>query len=194
MLPAMRGVVLEDDWRRRRDRSCGIRVDRPDAERRPETARRHHRHALEPDEMRGSDEHDDIESPIAQQAVRVRGHGARIHQARMRGDERDDVAGDVSRRARKISVDRRGEGVRVCRIPASGDRGAPDGCHPYIVEFVMPAAFTRADVAAVAALANLELEPSELDLFARQLGDILAYAEQVQQVDTTGVAATAYVV
>jgi aspartyl-tRNA(Asn)/glutamyl-tRNA(Gln) amidotransferase subunit C len=58
----------------------------------------------------------------------------------------------------------------------------------------MPAAFTREDVAKIAALANLDLDPSELDLFARQLGDILNYAEQVQQVDTTGVPPTASVV
>ena len=57
----------------------------------------------------------------------------------------------------------------------------------------MPAAFTREDVAKIAALANLELDPAEIDLFARQLGDILNYAEQVQQVDTTGVPATASV-
>lgn len=46
----------------------------------------------------------------------------------------------------------------------------------------------------MAALANLDLDASEIDLFARQLGDILAYADQVQQVDTTGVAPTASVV
>ena len=55
----------------------------------------------------------------------------------------------------------------------------------------MPAAFTREDVAKIASLANLELDRSELDLFARQLGDILTYAEEVQQVDTTGVPPTA---
>jgi aspartyl-tRNA(Asn)/glutamyl-tRNA(Gln) amidotransferase subunit C len=55
----------------------------------------------------------------------------------------------------------------------------------------MPAAFTREDVAKIAALAQLELDNAELDLFARQLGDILAYAEQVQQIDTTGVPPTA---
>ena len=38
----------------------------------------------------------------------------------------------------------------------------------------MPAEFTRDQVAAIAALAHLELDASELDLFARQLGDILA--------------------
>ena len=59
-----------------------------------------------------------------------------------------------------------------------------------MLAFGMPAAFSRDDVAKIAALANLELDAAELDLFARQLGDILAYAEQVQQIDTTGVPAT----
>ena len=57
----------------------------------------------------------------------------------------------------------------------------------------MPASFTREQVAAIAALANLDLDVSEVDLFAHQLGDILAYADQVQLVDTTGVAPTASV-
>src|SRR5437870_4659565 len=58
----------------------------------------------------------------------------------------------------------------------------------------MARGFTRDEVGAIAALANLELDPSEIDLFARQLGDILAYADQVQQIDTTGVPPTASVV
>jgi aspartyl-tRNA(Asn)/glutamyl-tRNA(Gln) amidotransferase subunit C len=58
----------------------------------------------------------------------------------------------------------------------------------------MPSEFTRERVAEIAALANLELEPAELDLFARQLGEILAYADQVQQADTAGVTPTASVV
>jgi aspartyl-tRNA(Asn)/glutamyl-tRNA(Gln) amidotransferase subunit C len=45
----------------------------------------------------------------------------------------------------------------------------------------------------IARLANLELTREEKELFARQLADILAYAEQVQAVDTTGVEATAHV-
>ena len=57
----------------------------------------------------------------------------------------------------------------------------------------MAAGFTRAQIEAIAALANLELDASELDLFARQLGDILAYAETVQQIDTAGVPPTAHV-
>ena len=58
----------------------------------------------------------------------------------------------------------------------------------------MPAGFTRDQIADIAALANLELDASETDLFARQLGDILAYAEVVRQIDTTGVPPTASVV
>jgi aspartyl-tRNA(Asn)/glutamyl-tRNA(Gln) amidotransferase subunit C len=57
----------------------------------------------------------------------------------------------------------------------------------------MPAPFTPQDVLKIAALANLQLEAGEIELFARQLGDILAYADEVQQVDTTGVPPTASV-
>ncbi|HTO59106.1 MAG TPA: Asp-tRNA(Asn)/Glu-tRNA(Gln) amidotransferase subunit GatC [Vicinamibacterales bacterium] len=52
--------------------------------------------------------------------------------------------------------------------------------------------FTKEQVLAVAALANLELEPEEVELFARQLGDVLTHAEELKQVDTTGVSPTAY--
>ena len=58
----------------------------------------------------------------------------------------------------------------------------------------MAADFTRDQVAAIAALAHLDLDPAELDLFAKQLTEILAYAEEVQRVDTTGVPPTASVV
>jgi aspartyl-tRNA(Asn)/glutamyl-tRNA(Gln) amidotransferase subunit C len=47
-------------------------------------------------------------------------------------------------------------------------------------------------VRAVAALANLDLEPHEVEVFARQLGDVLTHAEELKQVDTTGVSPTAY--
>ena len=56
----------------------------------------------------------------------------------------------------------------------------------------MPVPLTRAQVEAVAALAHLELDASEVELFARQLGDILAYADELQQIDTSGVPPTAY--
>ena len=49
------------------------------------------------------------------------------------------------------------------------------------------------DVERIAALAQLELTDDEKQLFATQLAGILAYAEQIQQLDTTGVAATAHV-
>ena len=53
------------------------------------------------------------------------------------------------------------------------------------------AEFTRDEVQAIAALAHLQLDEPELDLFARQLSDILDYANQVRQIDTTGVPPTA---
>jgi aspartyl-tRNA(Asn)/glutamyl-tRNA(Gln) amidotransferase subunit C len=52
---------------------------------------------------------------------------------------------------------------------------------------------TIADVERIAKLANLELTREEKQLFTKQLADILAYAEMVQAVDTTGVPATAHV-
>ena len=55
----------------------------------------------------------------------------------------------------------------------------------------MPA-FTPDDVDRIAELARLALSGDERALFTRQLAEILAYAEQVQQVDTTGVAPTSH--
>ena len=49
-------------------------------------------------------------------------------------------------------------------------------------------AFTADDARRLAALAQLELEPEEIEAFARQLRDILAFARQVQGVDTSPVA------
>ena len=57
----------------------------------------------------------------------------------------------------------------------------------------MPAEFTSAEVVAIASLANLELDANEIAMFARQLADILAYADEVQQVDTRGIPPTASV-
>lgn len=50
---------------------------------------------------------------------------------------------------------------------------------------------TREKVQALAALANLALSDTEVDLFARQLRDFLEYAETVQKIDTSGVPPTA---
>ena len=51
----------------------------------------------------------------------------------------------------------------------------------------MSETLTRADVERIATLARLELTAEEVTLFAAQLTAILAYADQVQQVDTSGV-------
>ena len=50
-----------------------------------------------------------------------------------------------------------------------------------------------ADVERIAALAHLELTDDEKALFTKQLADILSHAQQLQAVDTGGVAATAHV-
>jgi len=57
----------------------------------------------------------------------------------------------------------------------------------------MATSLTIADVERIAALAMLELTDDEKQLFTKQLADILAYAEQVQAIDTSGVPATAHV-
>lgn len=58
----------------------------------------------------------------------------------------------------------------------------------------MPAALSREDVLRIAELARLELTSDEVELFTRQLADILHYVEQIQALDTTGVAPTSHVV
>jgi aspartyl-tRNA(Asn)/glutamyl-tRNA(Gln) amidotransferase subunit C len=57
----------------------------------------------------------------------------------------------------------------------------------------MSSPLSVADVERIAALAHLELTDEEKQLFTRQLAEILAYAEQVQELDTAGVPATAHV-
>jgi len=46
---------------------------------------------------------------------------------------------------------------------------------------------TRADVERIATLARLQIAEDEIDRFAQQLTAILAYADQVQRVDTSSV-------
>ena len=53
-------------------------------------------------------------------------------------------------------------------------------------------ALTIADVERIAALAHLDLTAGEKTQFAKQLADILDYAQQLQRVNTDGVPATAH--
>ena len=55
------------------------------------------------------------------------------------------------------------------------------------------ASLSQHDVKRIADLARLELTPEELTLFTQQLSDILVYVEQIQSLDTTGVAPTSHV-
>ena len=54
----------------------------------------------------------------------------------------------------------------------------------------MSARLTKADVERIAALAHLELTMEETELFTRQLGAILEYAERLQEVNTGVTTAT----
>ena len=52
---------------------------------------------------------------------------------------------------------------------------------------------TRAEVERTAKLAHLALTDEEIEIFTRQLGDILHYARQIQAIDTSGVPPTSHV-
>jgi len=55
-------------------------------------------------------------------------------------------------------------------------------------------ALSREEVLHVAELARLSLRPEEIEIFTRQLNDILAYVEKLQELDTAGVAPLAHVI
>ena len=48
------------------------------------------------------------------------------------------------------------------------------------------------DARRIATLARIELTTDEVDLFARQLGDILNYVDELRALDTTGVEPTSH--
>jgi aspartyl-tRNA(Asn)/glutamyl-tRNA(Gln) amidotransferase subunit C len=53
---------------------------------------------------------------------------------------------------------------------------------------------SREEVLHVAHLARLGLKPEEIEVFIRQLNDILMYVEKLQELDTEGVPPLAHVV
>ena len=54
----------------------------------------------------------------------------------------------------------------------------------------MPSPLSLEEVERIATLAHLDLTPDEQELFARQLAQILEYAERLKNVDTSGVSTT----
>lgn len=58
----------------------------------------------------------------------------------------------------------------------------------------MSASLSREDVLRIAELARLDLTPDEVDVFTRQLAGILGYVEQIQALDTAGVAPTSHAI
>jgi aspartyl-tRNA(Asn)/glutamyl-tRNA(Gln) amidotransferase subunit C len=55
-------------------------------------------------------------------------------------------------------------------------------------------ALSREEVLHVAELARLSLRPEEVELFTRQLNDILDYVQKLKELDTTAVAPLAHVI
>ncbi|MCK4539851.1 Asp-tRNA(Asn)/Glu-tRNA(Gln) amidotransferase subunit GatC [Candidatus Parcubacteria bacterium] len=53
--------------------------------------------------------------------------------------------------------------------------------------------FKKKEIEHIANLARLELSGEELDIYGKQLSDILGYIEQLQEVDTEGVEPTAQI-
>jgi aspartyl-tRNA(Asn)/glutamyl-tRNA(Gln) amidotransferase subunit C len=117
----------------------------------------------------------------------------------VRGDERARTWRRVEVGGRgDLCVDGGSELLPVSRIPAARDGRWSHVAHgitalAMIASPIMASGLTVDDVERIAALAQLELTAEEKQLFTRQLADILAYAEQVQAIDTSGVAATAHV-
>jgi aspartyl-tRNA(Asn)/glutamyl-tRNA(Gln) amidotransferase subunit C len=56
----------------------------------------------------------------------------------------------------------------------------------------VPQRLSESDVRKIAALAHLELSPEEVELFSKQLTDILAWADELQAADTTGIPPTSH--
>jgi hypothetical protein len=79
--------------------------------------------------VRRADEHRDVDIAPAQQAVRMRRDRSRIHEARMRRDDRDRIAHRRFARDRKVAVDFARERFGLRRIPRSCNRGAANGEH-----------------------------------------------------------------
>ena len=52
---------------------------------------------------------------------------------------------------------------------------------------------TKEEVLRIASLARLHLKPSEIERMTRELGDILAYVKQLEEVDVSQVPPTAHV-
>ena len=56
----------------------------------------------------------------------------------------------------------------------------------------MASQLSRDEVAHIAKLAQIDVTPEELETFARQLTDILAYAAMIQEADTSGIDADGF--
>ncbi len=126
--------MLAHNRRRRHHIRSARRIDARNTERRFEAARRHNRHAFETHEVGGTDENGHVETAIAQQAICVGGHGARIDQPGMGRNDGDQVALQIAARSHspvglgEVPINGFSQGPRRPRVPAPGD-GRPTDIH-----------------------------------------------------------------
>src|SRR5262249_55586252 len=71
-------------------------------------------------------------------------------------------------------------------------RDAPSGTPAAIMAPPGRPPITADDVRRIARLAHLDVSPDDIVRLTRELGDILAYVRQLEEIDTAGVAPTAY--
>ena len=179
----MRGRMLADDRRGVAKASRAIRVDRRHAERRRRIRR------MDTIDTPSKPTKCDGPTSTATSNVRPRAADRRapppapstsVRRAAPRA--RPGRRPDRGRGRGQMAVDRCRQRRRRSRIPAAGDGGCSDqaswlpatplpSARFGMVAFAMPTILTREQVTAIAALAHLELDAAELDLFARQLGE-----------------------
>ncbi len=116
--------VVADNRRRLHQRLGAVAIDRRHAERRLEARSAKRRHPLEADKVRRPHQDDDVDRLLSQQAVRIGGHRARVHQPGVRRDQRDQMLGRARRvrRIGQVPIDGRAQRVGGSGIPAAGDR------------------------------------------------------------------------
>ena len=177
-------------------------VNGGDTERRLESTRGVNRDAFERDEVRRPDEDGDVECAVRRAAdTRARRRGLNRSGPHAARRSRGHAPPRARRRAPRPGIRPRRPPARlgVPGIPAASNRSAlritARRARLRMLAFAMPArnsleTRSRESPSSPTSSSNA----TEIDLFARQLGDILAHADEVQQIDTTGVPPTANVV
>src|SRR5688572_26338501 len=129
MLAHVRRRMRSDLPRSDRDGICAVLGDGHGPERRLEGTALVNRDAIESDVVRRAHEHRHLDIASAKQTVGMRRDRPRIHEARMRRDNRDWIARRWFAGGLEVTVYFPCERFGLRRIPRSCDRGAANGDH-----------------------------------------------------------------